>query len=97
MIKKTRFSTHLTLVQLVKKYQDRLTTQIFQKNGIFEGTPIKPILNDLRAQNECFYPAVYIIPYNNDAISHFAAFPTLFAIKSKVYFLTHQYLIIYYS
>ena len=27
-------------------------------------------------------------------ISHFSTFPTSFAIKPKVYFLTHQYLII---
>ena len=32
-----------------KKYQDRLITQNFQKNGKFEGTRRKPILKDLKA------------------------------------------------
>ena len=31
---------------------------------------------------------------NNDDISHFSTIPASFAIKSNVYFLTHQYLII---
>ena len=31
---------------------------------------------------------------DNDDISHFSTFPASFAIKSNVYFLTHQYLII---
>ena len=57
------FSTHLTLVPLVKKYQDRFTTQISQKNGIFEGTPIKPILKDFRAENERSQSTAHIIPY----------------------------------
>ena len=37
------------------------------------------------------YHSLYI---NNDAISHFSTFPASFAIKSNVYFLTHQYLTI---
>ena len=31
---------------------------------------------------------------NNDDISHFSTIPASFAIKSNVYFITHQYLII---
>ena len=64
-INRMLFSTDLTLVPLVKKYQDRLATQISQKNGIFEGrpTPIKPILKDFCAQNESFHSMVHITPY----------------------------------
>ena len=46
-----------------KKYQDRLTTQTSQKNGIFEGTPLKPILKEIRAKSESFHSMVHIIPY----------------------------------
>ena len=31
---------------------------------------------------------------NNDDISHFSTIPASFAIKSNIYFITHQYLII---
>ena len=51
-IKETLFSTHLTEVPLVKKYQDMSTTKISQKNGILECTPMKPILKIFRAENQ---------------------------------------------
>ena len=44
-----------------------------------------------------FYGAYPSLNIYHDTISHFSAFLTLFAIKSNVYFLTHQYLIINYS
>ena len=56
------FSTHLTLFQLEKKFQDKLTTQISQKKGMFEGTPIKSILKDFGADNERFHSTAHIIP-----------------------------------
>ena len=62
MLKKTLFSTHLTLVPLVKKYQHMLTPKISHKNGILERTPIKPILEIFRAENKRFHPTVHSIP-----------------------------------
>ena len=41
-----------------------------------------------------FNGAYHPLDINNDAISHFSTFPASFVIKSNVYFLTHQYLII---
>ena len=46
-----------------EKYQDRFTTQISQKNEIFEGTSIKPILKISRAENERFNSTAHKIPY----------------------------------
>ena len=40
---------------------------------------------------------LFIINKNTYSVLQFAAVPTSFAIKSKVYFLTHQYLIIKHS
>ena len=96
-IKKTLFSTHLTLCPLVKKYQHMLTTKICQQNRILERNPKKPILKIFRAGNKHFHSTAHIIHplnINNDAISHFSTFPASFAIRLNVYLLTHQYLII---
>ena len=57
------FSLHLTLVPLVKINQDKLTTQISKKNGIFESTPMKPILKVFTKRNERFHSAAHTIPY----------------------------------
>ena len=62
-IKKTLFSTHTTLVPLVKKYQHMLTTKISQKSGILERTPRKPILKIFRAENKRFHSTAHIIPW----------------------------------
>ena len=61
----TLFPTHLTLVPLVKNYQD-----------------IKPILEDFRTQmNAAIARHISFLKYKNDAISHFAVFPTLLSIN----------------
>ena len=65
MIKTTLFSTHLILVPLVKKYQDRYTTQISQKEKmeyLMVLDHMHLILKDYRAQNERFHSTVHIIP-----------------------------------
>ena len=96
-IKKTLFSEHTTSVPLLKKYQHMLTTKISQKSGILERTPIKPILKNFRAENKRLIPfngPYHPLDINNDDISHLSTIPASFAIKSNVYFLTHQYLII---
>ena len=69
-----------------------LTTKISQKSGILERTPIKPILKIFRAENKRFH--LTALSMNNDDILHFSTIPASFAIKSNVFFLTHQYLII---
>ena len=68
-----------------------LTTKISQKSGILERTPIKPILKIFRAENKRPY---HPLNMNKDDISHFSTIPASFAIKSNVYFITHQYSII---
>ena len=82
------FSTHLTLVPIVKKYHNRLIT-VFSENGTFECTPIKPILEH-KMNASILDTTHYSLYTNNDDISQH--FPTSFAIKSNVYILTHHYL-----
>ena len=73
-----------------------LTTKISQKSGILERTPTKPIFKIFRAENKRFHSTAHNHPLNmnNDDISHFSTIPVSFAIKSNVFFIAHQYLII---
>ena len=59
----TLFSTHPTGVPLVKKITRQVDHTDLSENGTFERTPVKPTLNDFRAQNEGFRSTSHIILY----------------------------------
>ena len=46
---------------ICEKYAYSLTRHISQKNEIFEGSPMKPILKDFRAHNVRFHSTAHII------------------------------------
>ena len=90
-IKMTLFSTHPTLVPLVNKLTRHVDHTDFSEKWNIWAFPYK-------ADFERFFSTKWTLPFNgayhslhanNGAILHFAAYPTLFAIQSNGFFLTH--------
>ena len=58
--KRTLFSTHPTLVALVKKISRHVNHEDFSDKWNIGGYPYK---EDFRAENKCFHSTAHIIPY----------------------------------